>query len=205
MAETSVAKTDLRSTDVRTKIRPSSRTSSSVYVFVPTWRRNSALGAGDGIASPASRRILARIAPVLGNSVLLRNADRKRTRRCVPSAVLIWPADRNHAKIIAQRHPSCESRLATARRRRHAGYGMDTGLAKRGRERRDMEEASEQPDPRYFVAARCCDIVDECRTAPQTLRMRIGRGSASLRDSCRPISLADHAFPPPRSLRRLMS
>lgn len=143
--------------------------------------------------------------PVLGNSVLLRNADRKRTRRCVPSAVLIWPADRNHAKIIAQRHPSCESRLATARRRRHAGYGMDTGLAKRGRERKDMEEASEQPDPRYFVAARCCDIVDECRTAPQTLRMRIGRGSASLRDSCRPISLADHAFPPPRSLRRLMS
>lgn len=102
------------------RIRPSSPTSSSVYVFVPTWRRNSALGARgwSRVARVAANTRTYR-PPVLGNSVLLRNADRKRTRRCVPSAVLIWPADRNHAKIIAQRHPSCASSWsATARRRR---------------------------------------------------------------------------------------
>lgn len=105
---------------------------------------------GPGIVpSPASRRIVARIGPDSGNLVLLRNADRKRTRRCVPSAVLIWSTDRNHAKIIAQRHPSCASRWplrvkeGQTRRTRHRESRTYRGAKVEKR----REEASEQPDP----------------------------------------------------------
>lgn len=110
MAETSAAKSDLRSTDVRTKIRPSSPNFFICLRLCPDVATKFGPGSRgwDRVARVAAHTRTYR-PPVLGNSVLLRNADRKRTRRCVPSAVLIWPADRNHAKIIAQRHPSCES------------------------------------------------------------------------------------------------
>lgn len=110
MAETSAAKSDLLSTDVRTKIRPSSPNFFICLRLCPDVATKFGPGSRgwDRVARVAAHTRTYR-PPVLGNSVLLRNADRKRTRRCVPSAVLIWPADRNHAKIIAQRHPSCES------------------------------------------------------------------------------------------------
>lgn len=169
-------------------------TSSSVYVFVPSWRRDS-WGPGivhDDRASPASRRIVARSrSSTRGILVLLRNADRKRTRRCVPSVVLIWLADRNHAKIIAQRHPSCSrSSVASVSVKEEGSEARRSGPERDARRRKEGKKRT--TGVWYFVLTRCCATylrarrMQNARTGPrrhELLRMRIDRGSASLRDS----------------------